>query len=524
MKKNQLVKIKISLILILTVVTINSFGQFIIPTPLYTEYQTSVTVSPYNTGNDILDYNGDNYAVSVSSDLSNAGLYWNYNNGAQTGYAYFAGGVTDIYHADVCLVVDQVTPFDVHAIVGWYYGGTGGIPSWYIEDYIWDGVSSFKYVTSTFVNGGFGTTLNIDGDDLGNFIMVYDENSTIYALTGDINGGAFNMNNGGNPVPIGINSGTFPDVSIYSDGITGNQIVHLTYVDGNNDLNIEYDTYSNIAANTTAFTAWTSPISPGGGGFVISNPRIASPNSSGVYDDWTVVWQEDDRTTAYYIKGLNSNAGSLSTIYTYNDGSLTLSNLPLNDVENWQPVVAYDYNTTPTIWVGWNFDNRSGYYNPGGGYPDVWASLYPIALKCDNFALPDPSFDYWQVPNYVTDDLEIYPLSLASRYADSDQLLLTYYLANSTPEVCNKITPSSSATTFKMGSNIGSTLPVNYIGDEKFSFILYDLKGNKVLEQKGSKHDLIKLQYENKLPAAMYFLQIISDNGKFNKSQKLFIK
>ncbi|MBL0343517.1 MAG: hypothetical protein IPP71_23275 [Bacteroidetes bacterium] len=517
MKLNLKVK-NIVLIILVTIQSSNALGQFIIPSPSFTEYQTSVTVGAYNTGNDILDFGGNNYFVSVSSSLNNAGLYWNFNNGSATGYAYFASGASDIYHADVCLVVDQNNN-EIHAIVGWYYGGTLGSPSFYIEDYLWDGSSAFNYVTSTFVNGTFGTTLNVDGDDLGNFIMVYDESNTLYALSGDINFGSFNMNNSGNAVTIGLNSGLYPDVSIYSDATPGNQIVHLTYVDGSGDLNIEYDTYSNIAANTPSFTAWTGPISPATSGYFISNPRIASPNSSGAYDDWTVVWQEDDRTMTYYIKGLNSKGGSLSAIYTYNDGTYTNSVMPLFDVQNSHPVVAYDYNSTPTIWIGWIFDNRTGFY----GYMNCFSSLYPIGLKCNDVALPDPAFDYWQVPNIVTNDLEIYPLSLASRYASSDQLLLTYYFANSTPEVWNKNVSSSSAIEFRIDNNVIATSDLNDLIDKEKIFILFDSKGNKVLEHISKQNEMEKLMQDYKLPPSIYFLQVISDKGKTYIGRKLFI-
>ncbi len=518
------IKIKnIVLIILVTIQSLNALGQFIIPSPSFTEDQTSVTVGAYNTGNDILDFGGNNYFVSVSSSINNAGLYWNFNNGSATGYAYFAFGASDIYHADVCLVVDQNNN-EIHAIVGWYYGGTLGSPSFYIEDYLWDGSSAFNYVTSTFVNGTFGTTLNVDGDYLGNFIMVYDESNTLYALSGDINFGSFNMNNSGNAVTIGLNSGLYPDVSIYSDATPGNQIVHLTYVDGSGDLNIEYDTYTNIAANTPSFTAWTGPISPATSGYFISNPRIASPNSSGAYDDWTVVWQEDDRTMTYYIKGLNSKGGSLSAIYTYNDGSLTFSSLPLLDVENSLPVVAYDNNTTPTIWVGWMFDNRTGYYDATTGHPNAYRSLYPIGLKCDDVAQPNPSFDYWQVPNYVIDDIEIYPLSMASRYSSSDQLLLTYFLANGIPEVWSKIVPSSSTTTFRNGNNLNSSPNVDHTFGEKYTLRFYDSMGKKILENCGIQEDLLQRINESNFPAGIYFLQISSDNGKFLNTRKLYIK
>src|SRR5262245_33650467 len=108
-----------TLLLLITLVVKQSSAQFtegVLPEQI-------VSVSPpdvNNTGNDIFDFGGSTYEVSVWDDNTgpNAGLGW--KNGSASGYVPFSQpSVTD---PDVCLAKDGGN--NIYALVA-YYAGNG---------------------------------------------------------------------------------------------------------------------------------------------------------------------------------------------------------------------------------------------------------------------------------------------------------------------------------------------------------------------------------------------------------------
>ena len=498
-------------------------------------------VWPYNTGNDILDDGSDIYRVSVWSETSNPGISWKVtiSSNDYTGNAGF-GPSSDIDHADVCLLKD-IGNNEICAIVGWYYSGTSpGTPSWGIDEYRWDNSNSTFVLQNNggiTVGGSYGTTVNVDADENGHFIMVYDDNSgNIYSLTGSENSG-FSINNSGTPCNFGVSSYSYPDISLFWDGT--NEIAYLAYIDNVGDVMVKRNQYSSITGGSpsTAFSAYGGfPTTTPAFGYNNSNTRIASPNSSGAAHYWTVVWQEDDRYT-YYIKGINCNNATPSSVITYNDGTFINpgSAIDLTGVPNQFPVVAYDGNSTPNIWIGWQFDNSNGYYNdPSSGYTGIVDdSQYPIGFKCDDTAIPITSTDYWIVP-YTVYDAGVLFLSLASRFTStSDELFATFW-SGYNYDVYSKNFASSGASSFRQPALIyeaneqtGFDRMLNRTDQHEISLLkIFDSNGTLVFEGRGKFEEFstnFDLNFRQET-AGIYFLQAFSEDGKQQLKRKFLIR
>jgi hypothetical protein len=298
------------------------------------------------------------------------------------------------------------------------------------------------YTTVNLAAGNFGTTINVDGSG-GNslFVIVWDDNAgNIYAIAGDVSGGTPSFSSVNN-LPSGIS----PDVSLYHGN---SKTAHVTYLDGNGDLVIDDWDMNDLLSNTGSESNVFGPVSPATSGYTFYRPRIACPEgSTGSVGNLTGV-VEHNNGSVYQIVGFNDlNA----TPIVYNDGT---GNSPgnLTNVPNLNISVTYDSNyPTDGIWVGWTFDNSSGMNIVTGSKE----AIYPIVLKCDDFAEPVSSATYWEVADNIIDngDFADY-LALSGRYV-ADELFLSYskYFDNSgtqVDEVYYKIATSiSSATSFR---------------------------------------------------------------------------
>jgi WD40 repeat protein len=161
-----------------------SYSQFVGASA--SETNTGVSVYVSNTGNDILTDGDFTFKVSVWSDLNAPGIGWYVYDQAgvntYTGNNGFLSGTID--YADVCLVKEGS---DIFAVVAWADAQNS---CWYSECFQWTG-SAFTWISYGFLfSGTFGTTVNIDSDDNGHFVIVFDDdNQNIYAVTGFFLGG-----------------------------------------------------------------------------------------------------------------------------------------------------------------------------------------------------------------------------------------------------------------------------------------------------------------------------------------------
>jgi hypothetical protein len=492
----------ITAILLILCVT-NAYAQF--TSASITDFGHGVanisTYQPRTTGNDVLEFNGDIYCVSVWENTSNTSdnlFGWSVNGSMGTTTFTHDNEVRD---PDVCLVNYQNA---VYAIVAYY----SFIGRHYWQAFQWNGFTFASVANAqAFFTGGFGTTVNIDANDHndGQFCILWDDpHGDVYAVVGDIASFTLNSN-----VLVYSGTGTSPDVSLYYDG--SNNIAHITYIDGMGDLIVDDHSYATLAAGSAGSLSNVLTVSPQSG-LNFYYPRIASPNgNNSSTNDWTVVAEETNHSGTYYIVGFNNGS---TTPIIYNDGTYISPPTDLSNTPNYYPSVTYDSNfPTDGIWVGWT-------------YSDGLNTDKPIALKCDNTAIPVIS-SYWEAPlNFTTNDYAI-NMSMAGRYA-SDELFLTFiaYIINGTTIddiYIKNITGAGSTSSFKfsipfIGQEIKDT-------DDKFHLKLIDINGKMVMSYFGNMNEIYDYlnQYHRNVSPSIYFAQFISEDGRIMKTQKFFI-
>lgn len=414
------------------------------------EQEDPVGATPVATrciGNDILQDGADVFRVSVWSDLNlQPGLHWEVDYQGTTWIASTTYQNTNsIIDPDVSLTTEGG---DIYALVAYHDFSAN---EYYLDVFTWQnngGTWEFGISSSyNFYSGTLITTMNMDADGYGGFVITLDDNSSVYVVTGGVSGGAATFNNGGSAVLIA--DGSYPDVCVYNDG--NSNVVHLTYVEisGSNLDNLIINLHNQIylaAGNSTPDLQTSIP--PQTTAYDFHNPRIACP-APGVGNkyDCTVVTEESDGVD-YFIVGFN-DANPTTRIF-YNDGALP----PLDNLvsqSNHLPVVAYD--NQDQVWVGWIYKGIDAPTSP-------FNAIFPISLRCD-FDAQINLTDYLIVPRNLQNDDQVVLLSLAGRNGDDAIYVTTYnfiYQFWDSDEIYNKtITPSFGATSFRT-SDAGAAL------------------------------------------------------------------
>ncbi len=368
MKQKSIFTLLLSVIITI-VFCIKSNAQF--TNASATEYRVyGSSLSPTSVNADILDYSGDTYRVSVVSD-ANGRPYLSWENSIGTpGYLDLnlvsISGATHAYFADVVIIEDQGDN-TIHAITAWFVN-TNFTDGWEIEDFIYDSGTG-GFISNNLIaiaSGTMGTSCNIDCDDAGNFIIVYDDGSqNIYYVTGDLNNG---VNINGSQAYDSNKDGLYPDVCL--NDVSPSHNGYISYIDGSGDLYVQYDVFSDFSSGSASLV----------------NSMIASPTDAYFYpriacngnDDWTVVLWEADHMSYNDIIGYNSNTGNGTRI------DYTAAYSPaLNSYINSLPCVVYDNSTN--VWVGWLHDNTGAAHGNG---PDA---LYPLVVECNGVGAPSGS-------------------------------------------------------------------------------------------------------------------------------------
>jgi len=430
-----------------------------------------------NTGNDVLDAavppSGPGALVHVSVwddnySTSRGMLGWSWNDGTNCYSGTIALGhstVTDIKDPDVALIyyTNSSNQWRVIPVVV-YYGKDGSNYKFYCEGFGISGSSVTCTSITLDVLKDYSTTnqtnhvINIDSDEDAHFAIVWEDDANdIWCNTGSLSGNAPALDCT-SPTYINIfatgHHGKTPDVAMH-EGNSGTEPIFITFITtaawgayAAGDVVVESKTYADVSVNCN----WNSPTTDFNAapqsGYTYSYPRIAANGLN--YDAlWTVVLQERNAayylisgyTHYYYYECLNPpTCTSYGWVWhtdkhIYNDGSTSPGNI--SHEPNALPVVAY-VPTSNNMYIGWTFDNSSGYYPTGGDGAGAKDAIYPVALYITYTGVLECS-DYWEVPKPVCEPSSSSPcpggtsddystLSLACRYAmDNTKLLCTYY-------------------------------------------------------------------------------------------------
>jgi hypothetical protein len=500
-------------------------GQFTPPVAYTEEIFGANPVQARHVGNDVIEYAGNIFRVAVWEPAGTPfGLGWDVDyNGATYRGTEQLSATSEVFHPDVCLVTGNGRVF---AIVVFYYNGR-----WWCDAFYWNS-NSFTLTNTFLLDGGnFGTTINIDGNDIGEFVIVWDNGGRVCVLSGDVASGVPNIHQGS---PYQLTNGKSPDVSIYYDGTADTaHVVYLNIFTGDLEIrDIDIPAFASGSTNvgTNVFGVSHSV------GYTFSRPRIASPNgSSGSVNELTVVVEHANPNSTppdYQIVGYNN----LNTTQIVYNNATQAPYFPLTNVPNYHVAVAYDSNyPSDGIWVGWTFDNLNNMALVPNAHIN---SAYPIVLKCDNTAVPVGSATYWEVADNIFGNGDYADcLALSGRYV-TDELFLSYakYYENmgtSADEVYYRIaTNISSATSFRNQAGMhGSQAEVNldsFIQDlpaeGNLETKIYDVQGRlvgqKISNVSEFRYRLAELIRQN-MPG-LYFVSVFSAERKQLFSGKLF--
>lgn len=487
--------------------------------------ETNVSAAPVdavNTGSDILDFNGSTYEVSVWDDnnQTSSGLFYKVGNFQGRLYFTQTSFVTD---PDVCLVNFGTSVF---AIAVYYV--SGGADTYYWEYFLWDNANNtFQFqAAASFATGVFGNTLNLDGNNTGNFAFIWDNPSqNVKVITGSVDAASASLHFSGNAITIA--TGSYPDLAMFRNALE-NQ-VDVVYIGTNGRIKLDFHRLSDLMIGSNSPTSlYTSPQA----NFTYYYPRIACPNSIGSNpEDWTIVAEDNDGSSSYYIIGINNNdAFTGQNVVIYNNGTSANSPYNTSDVPNLKPVVSYD--KSYKVWIGWALDNSTGIL----GAPTAKIAMSPVALICDRRANVYFNQDYLYVPSSVINGTSFSSLSLSGRY--SDKALFTYYNNQFTDVFTKTIDHSPMPSALKPGihntvsdlfGQLQQTLNAEHMDLESslLSLRFYDANGRFIDLISGNFLKLREKWMDRQmtttpLKTGIYFVSINSSCNRIYLSGKLF--
>ncbi len=300
--------------------------------------------------------------------------------------------------------------------------------------------------TSTNNITGTGDPLNelsIDGDEIGNFVIVWDDVSTNDIQV--IVGGPTNFSTPQlfcTSVYRSINTTTnclYPSVAIWDHVNSGDsQRVYVSFVkpNGSSVYDSLFVTYFKLG-DITNYCTCTYTLDQkyvAASGYEFNNTHIASPNYAAGSDDWTVVAEETDNKIIGYTRYGGNNYGPTDYTVQYT--------VDLSDHSNVLPVVSYD-NSYTNIIVGWTTDSHCTSTN--------FFRKEPIAVQCDLYGTPTsaPPNKYMIVPNIrnTSTSQSQSALSISGRYDSNNKMLYTWFNSNTSyVDIWYKLVSSGAST------------------------------------------------------------------------------
>ncbi len=519
------------------------FAQF--TTAALADNAVGTNVMARYTSNDVLDISNDTYKVSV---WDNPMYGTTYTGKPGIAYKIILGGTTsytgtidfpltsypDVQHPDVCIINNGSGR--IFAIVAYNVYGSVNTFNWDVYEGSTSGTPAFTLFSANSMSipgtGYFGNYVNIDGNENGDFAII----SSDGILTGSSYGSTPTLNNSGSVV-LYPNSQGDCDISLYY-GISGGfpyNIIYISYIDIYGNLQVLKEAFSTVVSGNFPGVSVASYNAPNSS--QLFNPRIATPNSQGLYTDFTVVFDEvyyvSNVAVNWYIRGFTSYNGTLSSLNTYNDAAFSPYNAPLSisDEPNLFPVVAYDSRSSYNIWVGWVLDEKlnAGIYTGN-------TAIYPIALKCNNDGSIPSSSTYWEVPKVINRNDEITYLSLSARFSkptsNGDKLFATY-ANNVNADINYKDIIPSLASNFRIENSdkiISSEeeklmkFLSSYASDTPLTINIFDPTGKLIFTEKRKVTDIFSLILDkiDKLVPSIYLLNISSNSENIIFSDKIF--
>jgi hypothetical protein len=478
----------------------------------------SMPVLSQISGNDIHEVNGTDYEVAVFNNQGNdAFLGWRV--GSAIGYASIGAGNL-VQFPDVCVVKNSSN--QVFALVTYFDITTEEIK---MVTYQWNsGAQTFNNISQTVVSPGFvGNTLQIASDDNGAFAIVWDDPSgPIQLAFGEATGSSQpSLLLGGQAFQL--DNGVQPDVCVFRSSSTGDRQVNVVYVNTVGVIAADgYDWDDLINGNISPVIMYRSPNAD----LQYQFPKIACPPSAyGKKEDFTIVTEDTDNNSTWYIKGFNKNFNSSATIaqFIYNNGSSNNSPWNISTVPNTRPVVAYDH-LYETIWVGWNVDNGFGLLNA----PSANFGKFPVAICGTKRAGINAGSSYLYVPTGSAFGNTVDALSLSGH--KSTKALFSFNDKFAGASYSKSFTHAYNVPTLRNQNEIRDfNIWINEVmlmnGNESTEIMIdfFDITGRKVAEEKISAQSAIqfiqKMQHE--FSEGIYILNSRSLNSSMQYSGKL---
>lgn len=431
------------------------------------------------TGNDVQDIAGVRYEVMVSDNQSNSAIF-GWKAGSNTGFLLLGNG-NEVRYPDVAIIKNGVN--QIFAIVVYYNEQTEEV--WH-RIYSWSSAQQTFNLSSQFMiaPGQVANTLQVASDDNGVYAITWDDqNEQIFMAFGIASGGAAPLLlHGGQAFPV--SNGKQPDVAVFRKASTNQRHVHLTYIEPSGTILVDtYEWTDLINAVINPTLAFRSPEPD----LMYQFPRIGCPASSyGTKDDFTVVTEDTDNNSTWYIKGFNTNTLSATgaDLFIYNDGFSNYSPWNITSVPNRRPVVAYD-DIGDVIWVSWNLDNSFGMLSS----PGAPIGKLPVAICGTKRAGIHPGSNYLNVPYGLQFGNAADAISVSGHKSTGVLFTFNDQLAS---ETFSKFIPHIANTPYLKAGGSQQSLqtwlenlmsdPVNY--NRLIDINVYDLSGRKITSQR----------------------------------------
>lgn len=482
--KKQILFVCVSLFSFLTVESVKAqFADAVLPQYGY----NSIPVLSQTSGNDIHEVGGTSYEVAVFDNQGNDAII-GWKVGAAIGSTSLGSGNVVLF-PDVCLVKNGSN--QVFALVTYFDITTEEVK---LITFQWlSGTQLFNVVSQTVVSPGLvENTLQIASDDDGAFAIVWDEQGgqirmAFGAATGSSQPALLQ---GGQAFPL--DAGVQPDVCVFRSSVTADRQVNVVYV---NTVGIvaadAYDWSDLIAGNIIPAQLYRSP-NPD---LQFSYPKIACPPSAyGKKEDFTIVVEDTDNNSIWYIKGFNKNLGSTATVdqFIYNNGSNNNSPWNISTVPNTRPVAAYDH-LYETIWVSWNVDNQFGLLNA----PSANFGKFPVAISGSKRAGINPGASYLYVQTGSAFGNTVDAVSLSGH--KSSKALFTFNdkfagqsFSKSVPHTFNIPTLRNQTSNQNFNSWIDQIISATGSSSSEIEIFIYDITGRTVMNKRIALTDAIK--------------------------------